>query len=198
MKFNFEEWKDKKVVMHCSTREEAKNFCKVMHEAGKRWRFGNYYSSTTYWEKYEKETCYDFNEDLFSDLSYFKAKNYIILEWSDYMKKTFTKSKLKNGDVIVRRDGSVEIVCVETGTLITQTGGYNVLSYIENDLTCPNHPEFDIIDVYRSQHPSQCQFGAVHLAGKHIFHREDLPIEITIDEVAKLKGVSVDRIKIVK
>ena len=114
MKFNFEEWKDKKVVMHCSTREEAEDFCRVMHGAGKRWDSGDYYSSITYWERYEKETCYNFNRGLFGDLSFFKANNYIILEWSDYMEKTFTKTDLKNGDVIVRRNGNVEIVCVET------------------------------------------------------------------------------------
>lgn len=35
MEFNFEEWEDKKVVMHCSTKEEAEDFCRVMDEAGK-------------------------------------------------------------------------------------------------------------------------------------------------------------------
>lgn len=30
--FNFDEWKDKNVVMHCKTQEEAEAFCKEMDE----------------------------------------------------------------------------------------------------------------------------------------------------------------------
>lgn len=32
--FNFKEWENKNVAMNCKTEEEAKAFCKEMHNAG--------------------------------------------------------------------------------------------------------------------------------------------------------------------
>ena len=39
-KFNWDEFKNKdnKIAMHCKTEEEAKDFCKQMHEHGMKWR----------------------------------------------------------------------------------------------------------------------------------------------------------------
>ena len=34
------------------------------------------------------------------------------------MNKKFTKADLKSGDVVLRRNGNVEIVCLETGSFI--------------------------------------------------------------------------------
>ena len=36
--------------------------------------------------------------------------------------KSFTKSDLRSGDVVVRRNGDAEIVCLETKTLILPDG----------------------------------------------------------------------------
>lgn len=166
---------------------------------GKIWCFGKCYSSTTHWEKYEKETCYDFNEDLFSDLSFFKAHNYTILEWSNYMEKTFTKADLKNGDIVVYRNNKVNIVCVDTGTCITPNGGFSNLEDTKDDLLDYYSHSYDIVDVYRPTAPHHCSFSEyLYKRGKHVFHRNEEPIEVTLEEIAKLKGVSVDRIKIVK
>ncbi len=35
--FDFDVWKDKKVCMHCKTRQEAEDFCREMDKAGLRW-----------------------------------------------------------------------------------------------------------------------------------------------------------------
>lgn len=51
-KFNFDMWKDKKVCMHCKTEEEAKDFCRVMHEAGLRWCDGKTYIYSTKFKRY--------------------------------------------------------------------------------------------------------------------------------------------------
>lgn len=44
-KFNWEEFKDKnnKIAVHCKTEEEAKDFCKQMHEHGLKWCSGASY-----------------------------------------------------------------------------------------------------------------------------------------------------------
>lgn len=198
MKFNFKEWENKKVVMHCKTEEEAKDFCKVMHEAGKRWFSGLEYISTVRWSDYKENTCYFFNEGVFDDLSDI-TQEYKILEWSDYMNNHFTKSDLKNGDVIVYRNGKVNIVCVDTGTCITPKENFNYLEKFDDKLTHCHSESYDIIDVYRPTAPHHCSFSEhLYKNGKHVFHRDESTIEVTIDEIAKLKGVSADRIKIVK
>lgn len=198
MRFNFEEWKDKKVVMHCSTREEAEDFCRVMHEAGMTWCDKRKYTDVNNWGVFKKKTCYNFNTNSCGYGDFYIENGYIILEWSEYMGKTFTKSDLKNGDVIVDREGRINIVCVETKTCITPTGGFNRLEDIKDDLTNLIDQRFDIVDVYRPTEPNQCCFSEIAYNGVHVFHRDEEPIEVTLEEIAKLKGVSADRIKIVK
>lgn len=198
-KFNFDEWKGKEVVMHCKTEEEAKDFCRVMHDAGRKWVSGETYEKNTFWEAYTIDTCYAFNANQYSGREYFKEEGYTILEWSDYTeKKPFTKPDLRSGDVCVQRDGLVMICCVETDALVSQDG-YNRLSSYNNELKWGYSEMYDIIDVYRPKEPKHCQFKAnAFTQGEHVYHREEQPIEITLDEIAKLKGVPVERIKIIK
>lgn len=197
--FNFKEWENQKVVMHCSTKEEAEDFCRVMHEAGKKWCNGAPYLNSTEWDDYKENTCYRFNNDSFGSLQLYKNDNYLILEWSSYMNKSFTLSDLKNGDVIVYRNGKVNIVCTDTGTCITPNSGFNSLKDTKDDLSDYYCPSYDIVDIYRPTAPHHCSFSEhLYKEGKHVFHRNEEPIEITLEEIAKLKGVSVDRIKIVK
>lgn len=196
--FNFKEWENQNVVMHCSTKEEAEDFCRVMHEAGKKWTNNLSYLKTE-WELYEENTCYSFNRNTYGNIQFYNQHGYIILEWSDYMVKPFTKSDLKNGDVIVYRNGKVNIVCVDTGTCITPNERFNFLKDIKEDLTGCRFPSYDIVDVYRPIEPCHCSFSeGLYKGGEHVFHRNEEPIEVTLEEIAKLKGVSVDRIKIVK
>lgn len=197
--FNFEEWENKKVAMHCSTLKEAKNFCHIMDKAGKTWVNGDLYMLTNEWYANEEKTCYLFNEGKYASLGHAKKQGYIILEWSDYTNEPFTKSDLKNGDVAVCRNGAVYIICIDTGTCITPIEKYCLLSDIADDLTDFCTEQYDIIDIYRPENPSQCSFSEhLYKNGKHVFHRDEEPVEITLEEIAKLKGVSVDRIKIIK
>lgn len=92
-------------------------------------------------------------------------------------KKVFTKKDLKNGDVIVRRNGWVEIVCVDLGVLIT-AGGWNNLSELNDDLTDNdneyfNSDEYDIVEVYRPKDKYQCQFNPeCYKKGELVYDRE--------------------------
>ena len=89
--------------------------------------------------------------------------------------KTFTKADLHNGDVVVRRDGSVRIVCLETGTLISKEG-FGRLAFIDDDLTYINTlfgNQHDIMKVYRPKNPWQCQFDkSRYTEGDLVFDRE--------------------------
>lgn len=111
-------------------------------------------------------------------------------------KKKFTKADLKSGDVVLRRDGSVEIVCIETGSLIAKDG-FNLLSEVNKDLTDIGFErDFDIIAVRRPKRPADCQFCAfIERFGDLVYERKDEPEEMTFEEIFKALG---KEIKIVK
>lgn len=197
MKFDINAYKGK-YVMHCKTEEEAKDFLKVLDSLGLKWCDGMSYLKQNMWKCYKEDTCYYFARGRWSCLEYFKESNYTILEWSDFMSGKFTKSDLRNGDVILRRKGDVEIVCLETGTFIRQTSGWNNLSDINEDLTSKlgcycSMPDYDIIAVRRPTKPGDCRFSAFdEKAGELIYDRGK---EMTLEEVCKALG---REIKIVK
>ena len=74
---------DNNIAVHCSTEEQAIDFCKKMHEHGLKWRGGQSYLELTYWRAHKKETVYG-SDRRYADSECYTDKNYIILEWSDY------------------------------------------------------------------------------------------------------------------
>lgn len=58
MKFDFSKYKGK-YVMHCKTEEEAKDFCRVMHEDGRTWCDGESYLDCTEWSSYKQFVIYN-------------------------------------------------------------------------------------------------------------------------------------------
>lgn len=145
MRFNWEEFKDadNKIAVHCKTEEEAKDFCKQMHEHGMKWCSGESYLKETNYKFCEEEMCYIRGE--FSPYQYYKSEGYKILEWSDYMNKEFTKSDLKSGMVVKYRNGDNRMVINEG--LIGEDGYLKQCSF-RADLTHRNFSEFDIVGVY--------------------------------------------------
>ena len=58
MKFNWEEFtSNDKIAVHCTTEEQAKDFCRQMHEHGLEWADGESYLTKTYWNVYKENTC---------------------------------------------------------------------------------------------------------------------------------------------
>ena len=59
-KFNWNEFKNKdnKIAVHCKTKEEAKDFCKQMHEHGMKWCNGESYLKRTNYNARHGGTCY--------------------------------------------------------------------------------------------------------------------------------------------
>jgi len=112
MKFNFSDYKGK-YVMHCKTRNEAEEFCRLMYENRKTWSNGIDYIDKTNFESYAEDTCYNFNEGCFTYIDFYKNSGYKILEWSDFMEgeKAMTKSDLKTGHLVKTRNGEWWFVC---------------------------------------------------------------------------------------
>ena len=139
-------------------------------------------------------TVYYFNQGTYGTIEYAKKNNYIILEWSDFMNKGFTKADLKTGDVIQRRNGHVEIFNDELGMFITKTG-WNDIKDIKSDLTSITNSDWDIITVRRPQEKGDCQFCAIESKyGTLVYERKEVE-EMTLAEVCRLLG---KEIKIVK
>lgn len=82
--FDFYARKGKDVCIHCKTKEEAEDFCKVMDKAGLRWSSGESYLEMSCFDDYKEQTCYCFNRGTYNSTVYAKDKGYQILEWSDY------------------------------------------------------------------------------------------------------------------
>lgn len=163
-KFNLDDYKGK-YVMHCKTEEEAKDFCRVLHEAGKTWSgwLCTSYLDNTRFEQYKDKTCYYFNEGKFADLDYAVNSDpdgpYAVLEWSDFMNKKFKKGDLRDFDIVLTRDGNVRILI---GSQLIDKHGYMIgpISGYCCDLTAPFDPDGDIMAVRRSSTLEDMSFDA--------------------------------------
>ena len=147
--FNWSEFKDTNniIAVHCKTKEEAEDFCKKMHEQGIKWRNGTTYLGRTKFDSYFDQMCY-YGDGGYSRLKYAKEKGYEILEWSDYMRKEFTKADLKDGMVIETREKERYLVL---GDRAVRETGFNRLEGYADDLTeCRYHiKKYDIDRVFK-------------------------------------------------
>lgn len=146
MRFNWDEFKDadNKIAVHCKTEEEAKDFCKRMHEHGMKRRDGESYLKNTNYMRNEG-TCY-YGSGEYSTRDFAEKYNYKILEWSDYMDKEFTKADLRDGMVVEQRDGNMYLVLAEE---VVRRGGRNHIGGYDDDLKWEGYTGGDIVKVYR-------------------------------------------------
>lgn len=146
-KFNWDEFKNKdnKIAVHCKTKVEAKDFCKQMHKHRMKWRNGESYLKNTNYDMYNERTCY-YGDGEYSTRDFAEKYNYKILEWSDCMKKEFTKADLKDGMVVEQRDGGMYLVLA--GTAVGK-GEHNSINGYTDGLKWAGYKGGDIVKVYR-------------------------------------------------
>lgn len=142
--FDWESFKEGKIVVHCKTKKEAEDFCLQMHEHGMTWESGNSYLSYTYYEVHKNKTCYSIGG--YQSCDYFEKYRCNILEWGDYMQKEFTKADLKDGMVVEQRDGDMYLVLA--GTAVRKEGQNNISGFTD-DLKWEGYAGGDIIKIYR-------------------------------------------------
>lgn len=194
MKFNINDYTGN-YAMHCKTAEEAKSFCNYLHKHGRKWNNHDSYENDTQWEIYCQDTVYFFNEGMFGHNNDSDFDNYTILEWSDFMNNTFTKADLRTGDVVLRRDGDIEIVIRldKFELFLRDDGQYNDLYGINDDLTSTFAINRDIIAVRRPNYDHECTFSAFeYKKGILVYDREQEETEeMTLAEVCKLLGKNI-------
>lgn len=105
------------------------------------------YSSNTFWYYYRNNTCYG-NHGTYGTTYHFNEHSYTILEWSDYMKKEFTKADLKDGMVVEYRKGNRFLVF---GHKLLSSNYFDFTNNIADDLTDKKYKDkdFDIMKVYK-------------------------------------------------
>ena len=193
-------------AIHCKTIKEAKDFARYCDKHNIHWYIDDKkVSDELLWRVHRENTCYCFEYShsiSYSRIGYFKDNNYKIIEWRDYMntKNEFTKADLKSGDVIIRKNGDIQIVCLETDTLIDKTG-YDTISDFDDDMTYKYDKDGNndgcIIKVYRPQNPYQCSFDLdAFIDGELVYYRNSNVIEMTIAEIEKALGI--ENLKVVK
>lgn len=195
-KFNWDEFKNKdnKNVVHCKTEEEAKDFCKRMHEHGMKWRDGESYLECTEYGKHLSETCYTGYGE-FASYDFYKEREYKILEWSDYMDKEFTKADLRDGMVVEQRNGEMYLVLAEE---VVRKCGYNEMNCYTDDLKCKGYTEGDIVKVYRITPESLGRIEDVFIKSnlELIWERKE-PKKMTVEEMRqKLEELTGEEIEV--
>ena len=199
-KFNLEDYKGK-YVMHCKTEGEAKDFCRVLHEAGRKWYGGESYLDYTFWKADDifttlgllgNERYYHFNEGTYSTRPDV-ISDYTILHWSDFMNKEFTKDSFRNGDVVLRRNGYVDIFI--SGRFIREDGSWSNIDAITSDLVSFLEPRYDIMAVIRPVDIFDMTYDAFEKElGRLVYEREET-VEMTLEEICKALGKNVKIVK---
>lgn len=195
-KFNINDYPGK-YVMHCKTEEEAKDFCRVLHEAGRTWSGNDSYLNNTHWNQSITGTIYYyFNDGMWSSGINIISTDNTILEWSDFMNKEFTKNDLKNMDVVLRRDGSVAVIFDDPKILVFK-GGWNIFiaPYYNSDLTSVTSDKLDIIAVRRPIETNDISFDAFEKNLGRLVYERDETVEMTLEEVCKALGKNVKIVK---
>lgn len=203
MKFRFEDYKGD-YVMWCKTEEEAKDFCRVMHESGRGWASGNLYINHTNYYSHTNETCYNFNAGEFSSMSYYKRNDYKILKWEDFMENKFTKRDLRTGMLIENRIGALYIVgeSVDGDKILAgnPSSGYYWLDDFEDNLLTKLKYCYEDADIMKVYSLSQLNSNNYTLSkdGRSILFERKETVELTLDEIADKFGIRVEDLKIKK
>ncbi len=73
--------------IHCETEEQANTICKLMHEAGLTWYFGDSYLSKNNYDVYNQNTCYNPKIGQYCDFNFYKQNNYTIYKAEQFLTK---------------------------------------------------------------------------------------------------------------
>ena len=194
-KFNWDEFKNKdnRIVVHCKTEEEAKDFCKQMHKHRMKWRNGESYLKNTNYDMYNERTCY-YGDGEYSSRDFAEKYNYKILEWSDYTNKEFTKADLKDGMVVEYNDNSFGKRLVVGDFLIGEDGYADLGDYNENLKNVVS--DLEIVRVYKIKCMGKISSIMYDVNLELIWERKE-PKKMTVEEMRqKLEELTGEEIEV--
>lgn len=194
-KFNWDEFKNKynKIAVHCKTEEEAKDFCKQMHEHGMKWCNGDSYLEHTEYGRYLSKTCYT-GGGKFASCDFYESEGYKILEWSGYMQKNFTKSDLKDGMVVEYNDNCFGKRLVIGGFLTGEDGYVDLGDYNENLKNVVS--DLEIVRVYKIKCMGNIS-SIMHDDNLELIWERKEPKKMTVEEMRqKLEELTGEEIEV--
>lgn len=195
-KFNWNEFKNKynKIAVYCKTEEEAKDFCKQMHEHRMKWCNGKSYLKNTNYMRNEG-TCY-YGSGEYSTRDFAEKYNYKILEWSDYMQKKFTKSDLKDGMVVEYNDNYFGKRLVIGGFLTGEDGYADLGDYNENLKSMVS--DLEIVRVYKIKRMGKIN-SIMHDVNLELIWERKEPKKMTVEEMEqKLEELTGEEIEVMQ
>lgn len=196
-KFNWDKFKNEenKIAVHCKTEEEAKDFCKQMHEHGMKWCDGENLLENTVWYIHGEKTCYVYGVS-FAPYGWTTKRGYRILEWSDYMQEEFTKADLKSGMAVEYKckDSGKRMV---VGNMLIGEDGSNALEFYKDDLTDGDaESRLDIVRVYKIKNRRKFKYIMDDDNLELIWERKE-PKKMTIEEMRqKLEELTGEEIEV--
>ena len=90
MKFNWKKFKTGKLVVHCRTKKQAKDFLKRARKHGLDFSLGKSSKEKTHYGRYKKRTGYRSPASgvlAYADIDFYEINELKIVEWSDYLKE---------------------------------------------------------------------------------------------------------------
>lgn len=196
-KFNWDEFKNKdnKIAVHCKTEEEAKDFCRQMHEHGMRWCDDESFLKATEYAIHEEKTCYS-GSGTIGSFAYFIGKGYKILEWSDYMQKEFTKADLRDGMVVEYNDNCFGKRIVIGGFLTGEDGYADLGDYNENLKSVVS--DLEIVRVYKIKCMGEIS-SIMHDDNLELIWERKEPKKMTVEEMRqKLEDLTGEEIEVME
>lgn len=142
------------LAIHLKTKEQSIIFSKEADKLGRKWISKSSYLEFNFWDTYKERTCYD-NRGCFSEVSYYNASenwkvlNFEDIEWGKLKMNNFTKKDIKNGAVVVLRNGEMFLKVDDTLLNLDMSGGFMPLQkYDDNfDMIYENLNKCDIMKV---------------------------------------------------
>ena len=187
--------KQKRLQYIVRQEEEAKDFCLNMHEHGMKWNDGDSYIEEQYYDAYQEKMCY-YADGEYSDLDYAKEKGYIVLEWSDYMQKEFTKADLKDGMIVKYRNGEMYL---KFGGKLINNDGFEELSTFDNNLKDVDFSsDYDIMKIYKLNLTKvYCLKDIFNIENLELIWERDVTKHMTADEMRqKLEDLIGEKIEV--
>lgn len=170
---NFKKLENEKIAVLFDTRKEMFEFLKECEKNNIRWSEG---------DKATTKDCFDIRKELcisieieglqYDRRKFYELDGYKVINYKDLNKK-FTKSDLRNGDILTDREGCVSYF--QNGVLIGKTCYIERLNDDLKDITGDKNN-----DIVKVERPMKLET---------VFERKEESTEMTIEEIEERLGI---------
>lgn len=190
MKFNWEDFKNGKIEVHCKTEEEAEEFIKECYKHGISWRRSC--ANETNWKRYKEDTYYCCDSNLCLNYGNMNSDFKVELPVVEY--KEDNKMELKEGMIIECRNGNRYLLRNVRGELLLSANkGWMECTYDNNFIDIgkdASNGDYDIMKIYEFKaHTLQYLFDNQYLTC--IWERKE-PKKMTLAQISEALGYEVE------